>query len=78
MNGSYYSAAVLSETPLVALSQYAKLASQAPIPANTSFFGYAVRLYDGAPSINCLIAPVKVSGDIVVIWTATNQTCPKQ
>lgn len=78
MNGTYYSAAVLSEVPFVDLWKYGSLASAPPIPANTSVFGYAVRLYEGAPSINCALAPVTVYGDIVVKWIATNQACPKQ
>jgi hypothetical protein len=78
MNGASYSAAVLSEVPLVDLWKYGSLASAPPIPANTSVFGYAVRLYEGAPSINCILSPVPVYGDIVVKWIATSQSCPKQ
>ena len=78
MNGAYYSAAVLSEVPFVDLWKYGSLASAAPIPANTPIFGYAVRLYQGAPSLNCWGAPVTVSGDIVVKWIKTSQACPKQ
>jgi len=78
MNGSYYSASVLSEVPFVDLWKYGSIASAAPIPANTSIFGYAVRLYNGAPSINCFGAPVTVYGDIVIKWIQTSQACPKQ
>jgi len=78
MNGTYYSAAVLSEVPFIDLWKYGSLASAPAIPPNTPVFGYAVRLYEGAPSINCALAPFRVSGDIVVKWIQTSQTCPKQ
>jgi hypothetical protein len=77
VNGTNYSAAVPSETPLTEIPELKSIPPNLmPTPISPNTYVNAAALTINGPSWNCLGAEVKVTGSVVIHYTQTSQACP--